>query len=107
MEICTPSPPHDSVGHACGVYGLLIFNPALIWALKGSGIAERFIRMLKQLRLWVRIFRAVGDLPHAVPAWLVTYNNNDWWSGVASGPRWKYASLVSRLVNKRALKENV
>ncbi len=43
-------------------------------AAEGNGIAERFIRTLKEQLLGVRTFRTVAELQEALQAWLVTYN---------------------------------
>jgi transposase InsO family protein len=49
-------------------------SPAFIRAPEGNGVAERFIRTLKEQLLWVRTFRTVEELRQALQAWLVTYN---------------------------------
>lgn len=49
-------------------------SPAFVRAPEGNGVAERFIRTLKEQRLWVRPFRTVAELQEALQAWLVTYN---------------------------------
>lgn len=49
-------------------------SPAFVRAPEGNGVAERFIRTLKEQLLWVQTFRTVEDLRHALQAWLVTYN---------------------------------
>lgn len=52
----------------------IISSPAFVRAPEGNGVAERFIRTLKEQLLWVRTFRTVEDLRVALQAWLVTYN---------------------------------
>jgi putative transposase len=49
-------------------------SPAFVRAPEGNGVAERFIRTLKEQLLWVRTFRTVEELRIALQAWLVTYN---------------------------------
>jgi len=49
-------------------------SPAFVRAPEGNGIAERFIRTLKEQLLWVRTFHTVEELRHALQAWVVTYN---------------------------------
>jgi transposase InsO family protein len=49
-------------------------SPAFVRAPEGNGIAERFIRTLKEQRLWVQPCRTVEELRQALQAWLVTYN---------------------------------
>lgn len=49
-------------------------SPAFVRAPEGNGVAERFIRTLKEQLLWVRTFRTVEELRVALQAWLVTYN---------------------------------
>lgn len=49
-------------------------SPAFVRAPEGNGIAERFIRTLKEQLLWVRPFRTVEELRHALQTWLATYN---------------------------------
>lgn len=49
-------------------------SSAFVRAPEGNGVAERFIRTLKEQLLWVQTFRTVEDLRHALQAWLVTYN---------------------------------
>jgi transposase InsO family protein len=49
-------------------------SPAFVRAPEGNGIAERFIRTLKEQLLWGRTFRTVEELREALQTWLVTYN---------------------------------
>jgi transposase InsO family protein len=49
-------------------------SPAFVRAPEGNGVAERFIRTLKEQLLWVQTFRTVEDLRVALQAWRVTYN---------------------------------
>jgi transposase InsO family protein len=46
-------------------------SPAFVRAPEGNGVAERFIRTLKEQLLWVQTFRTVEDLRMALQAWLV------------------------------------
>jgi transposase InsO family protein len=48
-------------------------SPAFVRAPEGNGGAERFIRTLKEQRLWVHTFRTVEELRLALRAWLATY----------------------------------
>lgn len=43
-------------------------------APEGNGVAERFIRTLKEQVLWVRTFQPVEDLRLALHDWLRLYN---------------------------------
>lgn len=52
----------------------MMSSPAFVRAPEGNGVAERFIRTLKEQLLWVQTFRPVEDLRVALQAWLVTYN---------------------------------
>lgn len=49
-------------------------SPAFARAPEGNGCAEWFIRTLKEQLLWVRVFRTVEDLRHALHQWLRLYN---------------------------------
>ena len=49
-------------------------SPAFVRAPEGNGIAERFIRTLKEQLLWVRTFHTVEDLRLALHDWLRLYN---------------------------------
>ncbi len=49
-------------------------SPAFVRASEGNGVAQRFIRTLKEQLRWARTFRTVEDLREAPQAWLVTYN---------------------------------
>lgn len=49
-------------------------SPAFVRAPEGNGIAERFIRTLKEQLLWVRTFQTVEELRLALHAWLTLYN---------------------------------
>jgi transposase InsO family protein len=51
-------------------------SPAFVRAPEGNGVAERFIRTLKEQRLWVKTFRPGAELGAALQAWLVTYNEH-------------------------------
>jgi transposase InsO family protein len=51
-------------------------SPAFVRAPEGNGVAERFIRTLKEQRLWVKTFRTGAELGAALQAWLVTYNEH-------------------------------
>jgi len=49
-------------------------SPAFVRAPEGNGVAERFIRTLKEQLLWVRTFQTVEDLRLALHDWLRLYN---------------------------------
>jgi putative transposase len=49
-------------------------SPAFVRAPEGNGVAERFIRTLKEQVLWVRTFQTVEDLRLALHDWLRLYN---------------------------------
>lgn len=49
-------------------------SPAFVRAPEGNGVAERFIKTLKEQVLWVRAFRTVEELRLALHAWVARYN---------------------------------
>jgi putative transposase len=49
-------------------------SPAFVRAPEGNGVAERFIRTLKEQLLWVRTFQTVEELRQALHDWLRLYN---------------------------------
>jgi transposase InsO family protein len=49
-------------------------SSAFVRAPEGNGVAERFIRTLKEQLLWVRTFQTVEDLRRALHDWLHLYN---------------------------------
>ena len=49
-------------------------SPSFVRAPDGNGVAERFIRTLKENLLWVRRFETLEDLRLAVLAFKRTYN---------------------------------
>jgi transposase InsO family protein len=49
-------------------------SPAFVRAPEGNGVAERFIRTLKEQLLWVRTVQTVEDLRLALHDWLRLYN---------------------------------
>jgi transposase InsO family protein len=49
-------------------------SPAFVRAPEGNGVAERFIRTLKEQLLWVRTFQTVEELRQALLDWLHLYN---------------------------------
>ncbi len=49
-------------------------SSAFVRAPEGNGVAERFIRTLKQQLLWVRTFRMVEDLRVVLQGWQISYN---------------------------------
>ncbi len=49
-------------------------SPAFVRAPEGNGVAERFIRTLKEQLLWVRTFQTVEELRQALLDWLHRYN---------------------------------
>ncbi len=51
-------------------------SPAFVRAPEGNGVAERFIRTLKEQLLWVRTFQTVEDLRQALHDWLRLYNEH-------------------------------
>ena len=51
-------------------------SPALVRAPEGNGIAERFVRLLKENLLWVRTFHTVEELRQALLEFQHTYNNH-------------------------------
>jgi len=48
-------------------------SPAFVRAPEGNGVAERFIRTLKEQLLWVRTFQTVEELRQALLDWLRLY----------------------------------
>ena len=49
-------------------------SPAFVRAPEGNGVAERFIRTLKEQLLWVHTFQTVEDLRLALHDWLRLYH---------------------------------
>ena len=49
-------------------------SPAFVRAPEGNGVAERFIRTLKEQLLWVRTFQTLEELRRALHDWLRLYN---------------------------------
>ena len=49
-------------------------SPSFVRAPEGNGMAERFIRTLKENLLWVRSFETIEDLRLALLAFKRTYN---------------------------------
>ena len=49
-------------------------SPAFVRAPEGNGVAERFIRTLKEQLLWVRTFQTVEELRQALLDWVRLYN---------------------------------
>ena len=49
-------------------------SPAFVRAPEDHGVAERFIRTLKEQLVWVRTFQRVEELRHALFDWLHLYN---------------------------------
>ncbi|MBK8276251.1 MAG: DDE-type integrase/transposase/recombinase [Nitrospira sp.] len=52
----------------------IMSSPAFVRAPEGNGVAERFIRTLKEQLLWVQTFRTVEELRLALLDWLRLYN---------------------------------
>ena len=52
----------------------ITFSPAFVRAPEGNGVAERFIRTLKEQVLRVRTFQTVEDLRLALHDWLHLYD---------------------------------
>jgi len=50
-------------------------SPALVRAPEGNGIAERFVRLLKENLLWMRTFSTVEELRQALLEFQRTYNH--------------------------------
>jgi putative transposase len=50
-------------------------DAAFVGELQGNGVAERFIRTLKEQCLWARLYEDVDDLRQAVAAFTTTYNH--------------------------------
>ena len=48
----------------------------MVRAPKGNGIAERFVRLLKENLLWVRTFSTVEELRQALLEFQRTYNDS-------------------------------
>lgn len=51
-------------------------SPAFVRAPEGNGVAERFIRTLKEQLLWVKSFRTVEELRLALHEWAKIYNEH-------------------------------
>jgi len=51
-------------------------SPAFVRAPEGNGVAERFVRILKENLLWVRTFDTVEELRQALLDFKRTYNQN-------------------------------
>lgn len=51
-------------------------SPAFVREPEGNGVAERFIRTLKENLLWVRNFETIEELRHALLAFARWYNDN-------------------------------
>ena len=51
-------------------------SPALVRTPEGNGIAERFVRLLKENLLWVRTFSTVEELRQALLEFQRTYNHH-------------------------------
>ena len=49
-------------------------SPAFVREPQGNGIAERFVRILKENLLWVRHFETVEDLRRALQEFKEVYN---------------------------------
>ena len=49
-------------------------SPSFVREPEGNGVAERFIRTLKEQPLWIRDFDTVDELNHALQEWRVLYN---------------------------------
>ncbi len=50
-------------------------DAAFVGEPQGNGVAERFIRTLKEQCLWARLFDDVDDLRQGVATFIETYNN--------------------------------
>ena len=51
-------------------------SPAFVREPEGNGVAERFIRTLKENLLWVRTFETIEELRLALLAFKAWYNDN-------------------------------
>jgi hypothetical protein len=51
-------------------------SPAFVRAPEGNGVAERFVRILKENLLWVRKFNTVEELRQALLEFQRTHNHN-------------------------------
>ena len=49
-------------------------SPSFVREPQGNGVAERFIRTLKEQLLWVRDFDTVEELNQALQEWRILYN---------------------------------
>ena len=54
-------------------------SPSFVREPEGNGVAERFIRTLKENLLWVRSFATIEELRLALLAFKRTYNNSGCW----------------------------
>ncbi len=67
-------------------------SPAFVCTPEGNGLAERFIRTLKELLVWVRTFQMVEEVRELFLNWLLLYN--DLW--VVERYGFRLPSLVRR-----------
>jgi putative transposase len=51
-------------------------SPSYVAQSEGNGVAERFVRTLKEQLLWVETFETVEDLRTALQAFRASYNAN-------------------------------
>jgi putative transposase len=51
-------------------------SPSFVRAPQGNGVAERFIRTLKEQCLWLKTYRTADELCRAVKAWAKVYNEH-------------------------------
>jgi transposase InsO family protein len=51
-------------------------SPAFVRAPEGNGCIERFFRTLKEQLLWLRPFKNVEELRHALHEWAANYNRS-------------------------------
>jgi len=51
-------------------------SPSFVREPEGNGVAERFIRTLKEQLLWVRTFHTLEELQDALRAFRIWYNAN-------------------------------
>lgn len=65
-------------------------SPAFVRAPEGNGVAERFIRTLKEQLLWVRTFHTVEDLRRASTTGCVSIMNSGWLSGISFAHRLRH-----------------
>jgi transposase InsO family protein len=51
-------------------------SPSFVRSPEGNGVAERFVRTLKEQLLWLQYFRTVEELRQALVAFAKRYNDS-------------------------------